>query len=96
MGSVKDLVVRTDLHSQNEQESVTQQAREARHFLQAVAVCKDSFTQANTAGIEKCKIIVEVFTTNKVFLHKFAPLRSLFWPPGSLVIGCIFWPTKIA
>jgi len=36
------------LHSQKEQESVTQQAREARHFLQAVAVCKDSFTQENT------------------------------------------------
>ena len=66
MGSFKDLVVGVDLHSQNEQESVTQQAREARHFLQAVAVCKDSFTQANTAGIEKCikYIMGEMFTTN--------------------------------
>ena len=63
MGSFTDLVERTDLHSQNEQESVTQQAKEARHFLQAVAVCKDSFTQANTAGIEKC-IRGEMFTTN--------------------------------
>ena len=55
-------MVRADLHSQNEQESVTQQAKEARHFLQAVAVCKDSFTQANTAGIKKCikDIIVEM------------------------------------
>ena len=85
-------MVRADLHSQNEQESVTQQAKEARHFLQAVAVCKDSFTQANTAGIEKCKkyIIVEMVTTKKVFLHKYAPPKNLFWPPGSLVIGCIF------
>ena len=66
MGSFKDLVVGVDLHSQNEQESVTQQAREARHFLQAVAVCKDSFTQANTAGREKCikYIMGEMFTTN--------------------------------
>ena len=65
LGSFKDLVVGVDLHSQNEQESVTQQAREARHFLQAVAVCKDSFTQANTAGIEKCikYIMGEMFTT---------------------------------
>ena len=53
MGSFKDLVVRADLHSQNEQESVTQQAREARHFLQAVAVCKDSFTQENTARMSR-------------------------------------------
>ena len=59
-------MVRADLHSQNEQESVTQQAKEARHFLQAVAVCKDSFTQANTAGIEKCikYIMSEMFITN--------------------------------
>ena len=41
------------LHSQKEQESVTQQAREARHFLQAVAVCKDSFTQENTARMSR-------------------------------------------
>ena len=89
MGSFADLVVRADLHSQNEQESVTQQAKEARHFLQAVAVCKDSFTQANTAGIEKCfkYIIVEMLQQKKVCLHKFAPHRSLFWPPGSLFIG---------
>jgi len=44
------------LHSQKEQESVTQQAREARHFLQAVAVCKDSFTQENTARMLKFRL----------------------------------------
>jgi len=83
------------LHSQNEQESVTQQAREARHFLQAVAVCKDSFTQANTDMVASPTAAViqgrSVFSAacRQGWPHLRHPSG---WYSGALVV---FWPAVI-